>query len=1174
MTILNTQRLLGAAVCVLLLAFTLAGAAAAPLESGLRTILSSAPRDSVITVLVAPARSFDLSDLDNQLRLAGANRKLRHHRVVEALKLETSRSQASLVKFLNTERSNGKVKSYHPFWITNIVAVTTTASRVAELAARPDIGRVLENRVITLSGGKVKQGGKAKTASAGETLLADSDKIFNWALANMNVRPLWQRGLTGRGILVGNIDSGVDGNHPALASKWRGAHGATATESWYDALNGSSFPFDDHTGTHGTKTMGCMVAQSGADTVGVLPDAQWIAAKAFTDNQGSSVQVIDCMEWMADPDLDPTTVDDVPDILNLSFGDNSTHSCVDIYWDALNNLKALGVVPICASGNIPDHGEKVAAPGNSSDFFAVTAVDSLNQYKNHSMPGPSTCDPNAIKPDIVAPGHRVITAKGTEYTSSLYSSDSGSSFACPLAAGVAALVRQANPDLSPDEIYEVLRGSATDLGVAGPDTLFGYGAINADSAVALAGSPSRPWLAITNIELNAGTDELVSPGEDISVALTVVNNGLSASSVTATVTSNQGDVTVAPGELNFGAVPTGGTASNSSDPFALSFSQSIGQQEIRTFNVVLTMDDQTQTQTQILAFAVAVGGEPPTAVESYASHDANNAGLTVTNFGKIGVSSNDGGGFNFPRLSTLSNDHLFRGALLIGNGPLAISDASYSEIAFELHPTGVNHDFTVVEGGNLDIFQPGDFANQEITGSFSDSASDAPLGLVINQRSYAWSGEADQDYVVLEYRLSSTSDTVLDEMYFAEHMDWDVGKTSDNDIAAFEDSLALAYMFDAQSPYYVGQVLLSQAVGGHGEFSYNSVIYDGFTGQEKFSAMSISSGDTVITLPDDYSQLLSAGPFVLKPQKEITIAFAIVGGEGLEDLRANAAAARAKWAEVAAAKQLDITAPSMTVQPLRNQAPQMQNYRLDMTATDSASSVEQVRVFWREGGEQPSAWVSVDAVISEGGYAAILPGRTEGTRVQYYVRALDTQGNQALQPAGAPDLLYSFYVGDTTRPVFADAGVSVISDGSGMLLSATVSDSDLGMVTAILPGVEPPDTLQMLPDEQSGRYTVVLTGLEPSSEVSYYFEATDTLGNYARYPATAPDELLELVFSPVLAGDGDLNGKVDIFDVLAVLGVISGRVEPSASEFAAMDLDRNDKINIFDLLEVLKLLRQ
>jgi hypothetical protein len=113
----------------------------------------------------------------------------------------------------------------------------------------------------------------------------------------------------------------------------------------------------------------------------------------------------------------------------------------------------------------------------------------------------------------------------------------------------------------------------------------------------------------------------------------------------------------------------------------------------------------------------------------------------------------------------------------------------------------------------------------------------------------------------------------------------------------------------------------------------------------------------------------------------------------------------------------------------------------------------------------------------------------------------------------------------------------------------------------------------MVTEVPDGNYfTVIVEGLEAGMEYFYFVEATDTLGNYTRFPEGAPEELLELSFNPVLAGDGDLNGKVDIFDLLAMLKVITGKKIPSAGEFAAMDMDQSGKVNIFDLLELLKLL--
>ncbi|HLA40431.1 MAG TPA: S8 family serine peptidase, partial [Candidatus Glassbacteria bacterium] len=351
---------------------------------------------------------------------------------------------------------------------------------------------------------------------------------------------------------------------------------------------------------------------------------------------------------------DPATVSDVPDILNMSFADNSNRGCLTVYWSAIDNLKLLGTVPVFASGNYKDHGTKVGSPGNGPAYFAVTSVDSLNQLVSHSMPGPSLCDPKVIKPDLVAPGQAVLTLRGYDNVlPDQYSYSNGSSFAAPLVSGVAALIHQANPELLPDQVYTALRNSATDLGVAGPDTLFGWGAVNADSAVALAGRPTRWNFSITKIDYQAGSDGQISPGEEVAVVLNVYNIGTAASSVSATLSSNSADVTVKSASASFGNLAAGASAANSSSPFVLAFDQRTPLNSVRTFKVRFAGGSFTQD----LSFALTVGNVQTPAVESYATHDINRAWLTVTNFGMLGKEGNSGGGFVYPRVSSSSPDH-------------------------------------------------------------------------------------------------------------------------------------------------------------------------------------------------------------------------------------------------------------------------------------------------------------------------------------------------------------------------------------------------------------------------------------------------------------------------------------------------------------------------------------
>ena len=1031
------------------------------LEPSLELIIQKAPTDSLLTVLVRPALEVEISAVESDLLRRRASRAERHRRIIRALRTKSETAQGNLREFLQSERRAGRILKYHPYWIANLVAVTATPQAIRAIGARSDVADVLENKTIRLQADK-KKAGPGLSSEGDFPGLASNGNYFNWALDRLNVRKLWQRGLTGRGILVGIIDSGVDGTHPALDEKWRGNNGATATESWFDVINLMPTPYDDLIGgelsTHGTRAMGCLLGQDGADTVGVAPDAQWIAAKAFDSIGDTDLEkLFSSFEWMADPDGDLNTVDDVPDILNLSWADDDTEECTQSYWEPIDNLKALGVTVLIATGNV---GTKVGSPANRPGYFAVGSVDSLSQKSSFSLIGPSICDNTTIKPDVVAPGEQFFSTVGSA-SGGGYGSVRGTSFSAPLAAGVAALLKQHNPELPPDEIHNALRNSATDLGIAGPDNLYGWGLVNADSALSMVNPPSRPAFAIYNIAYDAGSDGLISPGEEVPVTLSVINNGTSASAVSGSLSSNSPDVSVTSSQASFGNIMTGGVASNAT-PFVLSFSAQVPSDSIRTFNVRFYAGVFSDT----VSFALNVGGVPEPPVKGVALHDIGKAGLSLTNYGVIGTDGEYGGGLEYPRGGNSPEEHLFQGALLVATSAEKVSDVSYSENQF-FDTLDFDHDFTVIQGGNIKVIQPGETADQEITGAFEDSKADIPLGISIYQRSYAWADDFNDDFVIVEYTINGPQDKNLDEIFVAQHMDWDVGGSSDKDMVGFAGDRFLAYMSDSQSSYYLGHALLTQAVSGFKDLKFSRDIQDGFTGAEKFSAMVRGAEDTVVVAPDDWSELLSGGPVYLKPGRQVVVAFAILGGNNLTELSDHVLQARAKFSEIAAAKGYDITSPQISAEPYEFEEGATDGYTVRASVTDS-SEIEDARLYWRVADQ--AFWSSVAAEFNTAGdsLSAVIPVQPSGTIVEYYLRAIDAQGNQGFSPADAPEQFYSFTV--------------------------------------------------------------------------------------------------------ILAGDGNLDGEVNIFDLIYVLKVLSGKEVPSPGQATALDLDNNGKINIFDLLEMLKLL--
>ena len=115
-------------------------------------------------------------------------------------------------------------------------------------------------------------------------------------------------------MVVATLDTGVDLTHPDLAGAWRGG-----ANSWYDP-NGEHPTTPVDVNGHGTWTMGVMVGgDAGGSSIGIAPDAQWIAAKIFNDRGiATTVGIHLAFQWLLDPDGNPATAD-APNVVNDSW---------------------------------------------------------------------------------------------------------------------------------------------------------------------------------------------------------------------------------------------------------------------------------------------------------------------------------------------------------------------------------------------------------------------------------------------------------------------------------------------------------------------------------------------------------------------------------------------------------------------------------------------------------------------------------------------------------------------------------------------------------------------------------------------------------------------------------------------------------------------------------------
>lgn len=370
--------------------------------------------------------------------------------VVNALQETVAASAGDVAALLHEREETGQITDVQEFWIFNGFAANIDADTLAALVEHPDVASVTYDEVIELADGEVRpHGGVTELASLG--LLA-TQQTRAWGVERVGAPQVWDKHDTrGDGAVVGILDSGVDASHPALADTWRGSSDDPA-KSWY-VPTGESYSTPGDRRGHGTHVTGTIVGETSNETTGVAPEAEWIAAKIFRDNGTSTVSIIHAgMEWMLAPGGDPS---EAPDVVNNSWGTNDTY--VTEFWHNIDAWIAAGIVPVFAVGNRGPQAGSLSSPASFPHAIAIGATDTGDRVAQFSGRGPVTWDGTSyVKPDLVAPGVRVRSASNNGG----YRVMTGTSMATPHVSGVIALMRSVDPNLTVNEIRDILEQTA------------------------------------------------------------------------------------------------------------------------------------------------------------------------------------------------------------------------------------------------------------------------------------------------------------------------------------------------------------------------------------------------------------------------------------------------------------------------------------------------------------------------------------------------------------------------------------------------------------------------------------------------------------------------------------------------------------------------------------------
>ncbi|WP_329555021.1 S8 family serine peptidase [Streptomyces sp. NBC_00696] len=265
--------------------------------------------------------------------------------------------------------------------------------------------------------------------------------------AQIGTAHAWEAGLTGKGVTVAVLDTGVDLSHPDLAQR------VSVTKSF---IEGEDTADRNGHGTHVTSTVGGSGAASDGQEKGVAPDATLAVGKVLSDQgSGSESQIIAGMEWAAR--------DVHAKVVSMSLGSTGPSDGTDPMAQAVNTLsQETGALFVIAAGNTGTP-SSIGSPGAADSALTIGAVDVDDQAAYFTSAGPRHGD-NALKPDLSAPGVDILAARSQLVDGSgYYTSMSGTSMATPHVAGVAALLAQEHPDWTGAQLKDALMSTSKQL---------------------------------------------------------------------------------------------------------------------------------------------------------------------------------------------------------------------------------------------------------------------------------------------------------------------------------------------------------------------------------------------------------------------------------------------------------------------------------------------------------------------------------------------------------------------------------------------------------------------------------------------------------------------------------------------------------------------------------------
>jgi serine protease AprX len=287
------------------------------------------------------------------------------------------------------------------------------------------------------------------------------------------------------------LDTGIDAQHVDFAGG--------KLIAWRDFVNSRPEPYDDH--GHGTHVASIAAGLGVGGATGVAPGAALVALKVLRRSGAGRMSDIAAAIQFCIDERERLGIR----VINLSLGDEGASDGTDFGSRAVDRAVEAGIVVVAAAGNDGPITRTIGSPAASRGAITVGSMADAGKggfaLSSFSARGPT--EDGRIKPDLCAPGEGIVAARANTHDGTVRLS--GTSMASPFVAGVVALMLEADPDLTPDQIKDILMRTAIDFGAPGRDIDYGAGRLDAYQAIRMAIGELGDSSRFTALHADGGT---------------------------------------------------------------------------------------------------------------------------------------------------------------------------------------------------------------------------------------------------------------------------------------------------------------------------------------------------------------------------------------------------------------------------------------------------------------------------------------------------------------------------------------------------------------------------------------------------------------------------------------------------------------------------------------------